>query len=86
MARLQRRRLVLPLLQLAVVLWLAATSGCLCRRPPTPIAGVPSPPILPDGDRTPESPPAPVSAKHPNFSVLPPPGCSPDCTDQQRQP
>ncbi|EEE57471.1 hypothetical protein OsJ_07711 [Oryza sativa Japonica Group] len=57
MARLQRRRLVLPLLQLAVVLWLAATSGCLCRRPPTPIAGVPSPPILPDGDRTPESPP-----------------------------
>uniref|UniRef100_A0A0E0CHU4 Uncharacterized protein n=1 Tax=Oryza meridionalis TaxID=40149 RepID=A0A0E0CHU4_9ORYZ len=85
MVRLQRRRLVLALLQLAVALWLAATSGCLCRQPPTPIAGVPSPPILPDGNRPGSSPPAPVSAQGHNHFVLPP-GCPPDCTDQQRQP
>ncbi|BAF08192.1 Os02g0213100 [Oryza sativa Japonica Group] len=84
MARLQRRRLVLALLQLAVALWLAATSGCFCRQPPSPIAGVSSPPILPDGNRPPKSPPAPASAQHMNRSFQP--GCPPDCTDQQRQP
>uniref|UniRef100_A0A0D9VDN5 Uncharacterized protein n=1 Tax=Leersia perrieri TaxID=77586 RepID=A0A0D9VDN5_9ORYZ len=76
MARLLRRsRLLLALLQLAVVLWLAATSGCLCRQL---TGGVPSSWIHPDGNQIPRTPPSPLPAGY-HSQFVPPPVCPPDC-------
>uniref|UniRef100_A0A0D9VDN7 Uncharacterized protein n=1 Tax=Leersia perrieri TaxID=77586 RepID=A0A0D9VDN7_9ORYZ len=75
MARLlPRSRLLLALLQLAVVLWLVAASGCLCRQLS---GGVPSWSIQPDGNHLPTPPPAPKGRYPPGSRRMPcpPEGC-----------
>ncbi|BAS77619.1 Os02g0214100 [Oryza sativa Japonica Group] len=72
MARLRRLRL-LAIVQLAVAIWLAATSSYQCKLdavPPPP----PPPTVLVDGGRTPATPPPPKANRPPPPS--PPEGCS----------